>query len=203
MEDTPTKKDKGKDKVEPSLSEQRSAEEAAKQNNTLEGETDAASTTVAAKPFLPRKQAERPSSVTDGSATTTLKEQTQKHLQLVDSTRELFNNTAEYLQGELLVTSNDYKLLERMNQVMAGKYHTMTQQAAQLVAHMEEQQKRYESFTPYLQHIDEVSESVEELEKTVKLMDEYTKQLEAKFYKLKVQQREKEREEKRKLKAAK
>lgn len=37
------------------------------------------------------------------------------------------------------------------------------------------------SFQPYLQQIDTIEKSVDELERTVMLMDEYTRQLEGKF----------------------
>jgi hypothetical protein len=37
------------------------------------------------------------------------------------------------------------------------------------------------SFQPYLQQIDSIEKNVDELERTVMLMDEYTRQLEGKF----------------------
>lgn len=55
-----------------------------------------------------------------------------------------------------------------------------------------------ETFQPYLEQIDQIDTSVNELEQTVLLMDEYTKQLEGKFRKLKEREREREREEARK-----
>jgi len=45
-----------------------------------------------------------------------------------------------------------------------------------------------------LQQIDQIESSVEELERTVMLMDEYTKQLEGKFRKLKEREREREKD---------
>ena len=55
-----------------------------------------------------------------------------------------------------------------------------------------------ETLQPYLEQIDQIETSVNELEQTVLLMDEYTKQLEGKFRKLKEREREREREEAKK-----
>ncbi len=103
------------------------------------------------------------------------------------------------------MTSSDYKLLEQMNHVTTEKYKAMTDQATDLVLFMEELQKKCTirclhcaqtsaeltlvsahhrtdvSFQPYLQQIDTIEKSVDELERTVMLMDEYTRQLEGKF----------------------
>jgi len=86
-----------------------------------------------------------------------------------------------YLQSELLVTSEDYKLLYQMNTSTKEKYVGMTKLSTQLVAGMTELQTKYKTFQPYLVKIDEIETSVNELEKTVLLLDEYTRKLEAKF----------------------
>jgi biogenesis of lysosome-related organelles complex 1 subunit 2 len=101
--------------------------------------------------------------------------------ELVKDTEAMFANIADYVQGELSVTSNDYKLLEQMNVLTTEKYRAMTDQAADLTLFMQELQKKYASFEPYLQQIDAIEKSVDELDRTVSLMDEYTKQLETKF----------------------
>merc|ERR1712093_737752 len=66
--------------------------------------------------------------------------------ELVRNTEAMFKNISEYIQGELLVTSSDYKLLEQMNHVTTEKYKAMTDQATDLVLFMEELQKKYVSF---------------------------------------------------------
>eukprot|EP01122_Echinamoeba_exundans_P017157 TRINITY_DN8948_c0_g1_i1.p1 TRINITY_DN8948_c0_g1~~TRINITY_DN8948_c0_g1_i1.p1 ORF type:complete len:164 (+),score=53.64 TRINITY_DN8948_c0_g1_i1:563-1054(+) len=98
---------------------------------------------------------------------------------------ELFDHLGAYLKGELLATSDDYKLLEQMNQVAKSKYEDMTTMAATLVRHMQELQDKYQKYQPYLAKIDEVESSLTELEKTCLLLDEYTLKLENKFKYLK------------------
>lgn len=102
-----------------------------------------------------------------------------------------------------------------MNTLTTEKYSAMTDQTSDLVSLMLELQKKCtplffaepiidkiiyagETFQPYLEQIDQIETSVNELEQTVLLMDEYTKQLEGKFRKLKEREREREREEAKK-----
>eukprot|EP01121_Diplochlamys_sp_Union-15-3_P011392 TRINITY_DN3302_c0_g4_i1.p1 TRINITY_DN3302_c0_g4~~TRINITY_DN3302_c0_g4_i1.p1 ORF type:complete len:203 (-),score=48.73 TRINITY_DN3302_c0_g4_i1:19-579(-) len=104
---------------------------------------------------------------------------------LVYSTQTLFRTLSDYLRGELLATSEDYKLLENMNNVTKEKYVEMTEMAVKLGEQMTLLQQKYKSFQPYLEKIDEIDTSVNELEKTVVLLDEYTLRLEEKFKHLK------------------
>uniref|UniRef100_A0A6B2LQJ2 Biogenesis of lysosome-related organelles complex 1 subunit 2 n=1 Tax=Arcella intermedia TaxID=1963864 RepID=A0A6B2LQJ2_9EUKA len=108
-------------------------------------------------------------------------QQQYSHDLLVKDTNTLFQNLANYLNNELLVTSEDYKLLHQMNLLTKDKYADMTAMTSQLVASMNELQLKYKSFEPHLNKIDEIEVSVNELEKTVILLNEYTKKLEAKF----------------------
>jgi biogenesis of lysosome-related organelles complex 1 subunit 2 len=109
------------------------------------------------------------------------KEQQKAQEQLIDETKALFNNLSNYLQSELLITSDDYKLLYQMNVLTKEKYVDMTKMTAQLATGMTELQAKYKAFQPYLAKIDEIETSVSELEKTVLALDDYTKKLEAKF----------------------
>eukprot|EP01123_Difflugia_compressa_P006337 TRINITY_DN18533_c0_g1_i1.p1 TRINITY_DN18533_c0_g1~~TRINITY_DN18533_c0_g1_i1.p1 ORF type:complete len:200 (+),score=59.60 TRINITY_DN18533_c0_g1_i1:31-600(+) len=108
-------------------------------------------------------------------------EQQKAQDKLINDTKTLFNHLANYIQNELLITNEDYKLLHQMNVITKDKYAEMTQMTQQLVVGMTELQTKYKSFQPYLDKIDEIEISVDELEKTVLMLDDYTKKLEAKF----------------------
>jgi len=93
----------------------------------------------------------------------------------------MFANIAAYLKGELTATTNDYKLLATMNSVCTTKYAEMTDVAKGLTSFMKDLQQKYQDFKPYLDQIDEIDANVTELEKTVVLLDDYSKRLEWKF----------------------
>eukprot|EP00026_Physarum_polycephalum_P019736 Phypoly_transcript_21895.p1 GENE.Phypoly_transcript_21895~~Phypoly_transcript_21895.p1 ORF type:complete len:147 (+),score=37.34 Phypoly_transcript_21895:132-572(+) len=96
-------------------------------------------------------------------------------------THVMFENIANYLKGELTATTNDYKLLASMNAVASSKYSEMSEVARGLTSFMKDLQQKYQDFQPYLDKIEEIDTSVTELEKTVVLLDEYSKRLEWKF----------------------
>jgi len=100
---------------------------------------------------------------------------------LPELTTAMFYNISAYLKGELLATSEDYKLLESMNLLASEKYVEMTDVAKGLTSFMKDLQIKYKDFQPYLEKIDEIDTNVTELEKTVLLLDDYTKRLETKF----------------------
>eukprot|EP01113_Clastostelium_recurvatum_P018150 TRINITY_DN2140_c0_g1_i3.p1 TRINITY_DN2140_c0_g1~~TRINITY_DN2140_c0_g1_i3.p1 ORF type:complete len:194 (-),score=58.52 TRINITY_DN2140_c0_g1_i3:36-617(-) len=100
---------------------------------------------------------------------------------LEEATATMFQNISAYLRGELTATTEDYKLLESMNILATEKYKEMTDTAGGLTAFMQSLQDKYAAIHPYLLQIDNIDKNVLELEKTVNLLDEYTKRLEAKF----------------------
>jgi len=93
------------------------------------------------------------------------KEQERSQETLINDTNTLFNHLTNYLHNELLVTSEDYKLLHQMNVITRDKYVEMTKMTTQLVSGMTELQTKYKTFQPYLDKIDEIEVSVDELEK--------------------------------------
>ncbi|CAG8633616.1 8572_t:CDS:2 [Racocetra persica] len=92
-------------------------------------------------------------------------------------TEEMFFKVADYLKGEILATTEDYKLLETMNKVTRERYQEMSKMAQNLVVEMANFQRIYTSFEPYIQQIDEVCEQVDFLEKVANELDEYSKEL--------------------------
>lgn len=98
--------------------------------------------------------------------------------------REMFAKTADYLQGELVTTSEDYKLLEQMNKATSNKYSEMRFIASGISKAMAELNEKYRGLQSYLQQIDEIEESVSNLEQAAYKIDAYSKRLEAKYKQL-------------------
>ncbi|KAF2070081.1 hypothetical protein CYY_008607 [Polysphondylium violaceum] len=96
-------------------------------------------------------------------------------------TGEMFTKVTNYLNGELSTTVADYNLLIQMNNVTAAKYQDMTNQTKGLSLFMSDLKSKYEEFQPYLDKISDLDKNVTDLEKTVLLLDEYTKRLETKI----------------------
>ncbi|XP_005098058.1 biogenesis of lysosome-related organelles complex 1 subunit 2 [Aplysia californica] len=100
---------------------------------------------------------------------------------VVELCRETFQKTAEYLQGELDGTIEDYKLLEKMNSVTMNKYSEMKHIALSISGALKDLNEKYQRLHPYLQQIDLVEESVTDLERAAYSLDQYSKRLEIKF----------------------
>uniref|UniRef100_A0A0B7A136 Biogenesis of lysosome-related organelles complex 1 subunit 2 n=1 Tax=Arion vulgaris TaxID=1028688 RepID=A0A0B7A136_9EUPU len=100
---------------------------------------------------------------------------------VVDLCREAFQKTAEYLRGELDGTVEDYKLLEKMNQLTMSKYSEMKHIALSISGALNDLSDKYKSLQPYLEQIDQIEESVTALEQAAYSLDQYSKRLENKF----------------------
>jgi len=101
--------------------------------------------------------------------------------------RATFQKTADFLQGELAGTSEDYQLLEQMNRATITKYIEMKQIAGNIGKAMRDLNEKYHSLQPYLDQIDQIEESVASLEQSAYKLDAYSKRLEAKFKQLEKQ----------------
>ncbi|XP_035669304.1 biogenesis of lysosome-related organelles complex 1 subunit 2-like isoform X2 [Branchiostoma floridae] len=98
--------------------------------------------------------------------------------------RDMFEKMTLYLNGELSVVCDDYKLLESMNKVSAAKYAEMRGVAAGVSKAMVDLNEKYASLQPYLDQIDQIEDSVASLEQAAYRLDAYSKRLEAKFKQL-------------------
>ncbi|XP_064617630.1 biogenesis of lysosome-related organelles complex 1 subunit 2-like [Liolophura sinensis] len=98
--------------------------------------------------------------------------------------RETFQNTADYLKGELEATAEDYKLLEEMNKVTVTKYEEMKHIAINISKSLHVMNEKYKLLQPYLDQIDQIEESVASLEQAAYRLDAYSKRLEARFKQL-------------------
>jgi len=95
--------------------------------------------------------------------------------------KNMFEKTADYLQGELLLVQEDYKLLENLNTATASKYSDMRQISANVGKSLKELNDKYRGLEPLLRQIDQIEDSVNKLEQAAYKLDSYSKRLEAKF----------------------
>ncbi|ESO98233.1 hypothetical protein LOTGIDRAFT_231346 [Lottia gigantea] len=100
---------------------------------------------------------------------------------VIELCQETFQKTAEYVQGELEGTIEDYRLLEKMNKVTVGKYSEMKNIATSIESALRDLNVKYRSLQPYLEQIDQIEDSVASLEQAAYSLDHYSKRLEAKF----------------------
>lgn len=103
---------------------------------------------------------------------------------ITDLCHNAFQKTGEYLQGELISTAEDYKLLEQMNRATITKYTEMKHIAVNIHKAMVDLNEKYASLQPYLDQIDQIDESVASLEQAAYKLDAYSKRLESKFRQL-------------------
>ncbi|XP_078524105.1 biogenesis of lysosome-related organelles complex 1 subunit 2 [Lissotriton helveticus] len=98
--------------------------------------------------------------------------------------KDMFTKMSTYLSGELTATSEDYKLLEKMNKLTCLKYMEMKDIAINISRNLKDLNHNYASLQPYLEQIDQIEEQVASLELAAYKLDAYSKKLEAKFKKL-------------------
>ncbi|CAM0138240.1 unnamed protein product [Umbelopsis sp. WA50703] len=103
----------------------------------------------------------------------------QEHVQRLSN--NLFKKLTEYTKGELIASSENYKLLETMNNVTKEKYAEMSEMAQRLVKDMSKLQSTYADFSDYMKQIDDISEQADHMEKVCLELDDYTKYLEQKL----------------------
>ncbi|XP_003389556.1 PREDICTED: biogenesis of lysosome-related organelles complex 1 subunit 2-like [Amphimedon queenslandica] len=96
-------------------------------------------------------------------------------------TRDMFDKVADYVNGELAMTCEEYDLLLRLNQVTIAKYNDMTTIASGLADVSQRLNDKFVSLQQYCDQIDQVDTRVAELEQTAYRLDSYAKQLEARF----------------------
>lgn len=103
---------------------------------------------------------------------------------LVEKTELMFGHLGEALKGELLITNEDYRVLAQMNAMAASQYKTMALTATELADAMDSIQNSYKRLSPYLDQIDAIEKSVQELEGAVTELDRYSLQLEERLVRL-------------------
>lgn len=96
----------------------------------------------------------------------------------------MFRKIAEYVRSEMLATSEDYKLLENMNNMTKERYVELAGVAQELMLEVGKLRTTYSDFEPYLARIDEISEQADVISNIADELDEYTKSLEARLMRI-------------------
>ncbi|KAF6030683.1 BLOC1S2 [Bugula neritina] len=99
-------------------------------------------------------------------------------------TRDAFVKVAEYLNGELDDSIEDYTMLEKMNRVTSSKYTDIKALVSSVNSSMQDLNAKYDSLQPYIDQIDDIELAVNALEQSAFKLDAYSKQLEARFKEL-------------------
>ena len=121
-------------------------------------------------------------SPTADEASGTVKESSETSEEKVRNlTKELFRKTSDYVQAEMSVTHDDYKLLEQMNRQTAVKYSQVREVAEGLNNSLHDLEVNYSRISPFLDKVEVLEEKVSRLEELAYSVDNYSKRLEAKF----------------------
>ncbi|XP_027722253.1 biogenesis of lysosome-related organelles complex 1 subunit 2-like [Vombatus ursinus] len=98
--------------------------------------------------------------------------------------QDLFSKMAMYLTGELIATSEDYKLLENMNKLTSLKYPEMKDIAVNISRNLKDSNHKSAALQPYLDQTTLTEEQVAALEQAAYKWDAYSKKPETKYKKL-------------------
>ncbi|XP_068946666.1 biogenesis of lysosome-related organelles complex 1 subunit 2-like [Petaurus breviceps papuanus] len=98
--------------------------------------------------------------------------------------QDVFSKMAMYLTGELTATSEDYKLLENMNNLTSLKYLEMKDIAVNTRRNLKDLNQKSAALQPYLDQITLIEEQVAALQQAAYKLDAYAKKVEAKYKKL-------------------
>ncbi len=95
--------------------------------------------------------------------------------------RQLAADLTTYVDGELDLHEQDWVLLAQCNDLLSDRYAGLTQRAAGVRASLDLVEKEYEALAPYFSQIEHLESNLTALEGTVKVLDDYSRALEAKF----------------------
>ena len=97
---------------------------------------------------------------------------------------DMFSKIGLYMNSEIDVTVEDYKLLEKMNLAAIEKYEHMHQMAKTTGDNLHSLNQKIVDIQPYLDQIESIEASVLALEQAAYKLDAYSKRLEDRFKKI-------------------
>ncbi|XP_067935952.1 biogenesis of lysosome-related organelles complex 1 subunit 2-like [Watersipora subatra] len=107
-----------------------------------------------------------------------------KDVDLSELTKDAFTKVADYLNGELEASTEDYKMLEKINKVSAAKYADLRNIVSNVNSSMQQLDEKYNALRPYISQIDDIELAVNALEQSAYKLDAYSKQLELRYKEL-------------------
>lgn len=104
----------------------------------------------------------------------------QDHSQLETklTTEDVLNNTRDLVSATVEVSLEEYRLLEKLNLATANKYEIIEQQTLEMYTQMSEVQPQLDEFAAEFGKIDELYDTVKNMEKTVTILEKYLDNIE-------------------------
>ena len=103
----------------------------------------------------------------------------QDHLQTLCT--DMFMKISQYMNSEIDITLEDYKLLEKMNALTMEKYDDMLEMAKGTGNNLHSLNQKLSDLQPYLDMIETIERKVIALEQAAYKLDAYSKRLEERF----------------------
>lgn len=97
---------------------------------------------------------------------------------------KMFENISSFIQSEFEGSTDDYSLLEAMNNGTRTKYEDIQHIISCLNASTTEMNSKLEALVPLLQQIDEIDETVNKLESSALKLNGYSIELEKKLQRI-------------------
>ena len=105
-----------------------------------------------------------------------------KNAQILDElSREMIQTAGDYIKTEIDICVSDYKVLERMNQMVTEKYKNLDKNSASITNEMKKLNEAYDNLLPLLSQIDDIENAITGLEQSANKLDVYSKRLESKY----------------------
>jgi biogenesis of lysosome-related organelles complex 1 subunit 2 len=105
-----------------------------------------------------------------------------KNLQVLDElSKDMIQTAGDYIQTEIDICVSDYKVLERMNQMVTEKYKSLDKNSANITNEMKKLNEAYSNLMPLLSQIDDIENAITGLEQSANKLDSYSKKLETKY----------------------
>ena len=122
------------------------------------------------------------SSATNVTASTSDNLASSKNAQILDElSREMIQTAGDYIKTEIDICVSDYKVLERMNQMVTEKYKNLDKNSASITNEMKKLNEAYDNLLPLLSQIDDIENAITGLEQSANKLDVYSKRLESKY----------------------
>ena len=106
----------------------------------------------------------------------------EKSAQVLDElSKDMIQTAGDYIQTEIDICVSDYKILERMNQMVTEKYKNLEKNSTSITNEMKKLNEAYNNLMPLLSQIDDIENAITGLEQSANKLDIYSKKLESKY----------------------
>jgi len=92
--------------------------------------------------------------------------------------QQLFSSVGETLRAEMQLHFNELQFQSDVNSLASKEYENVMEKTDEELDNLKQLRKEFEGVIPFLQEIDEVESEVGEMQRAVKMLDKYTRDLE-------------------------